>query len=170
MNGVYYDGWAYYTMNRNEGSIADCKTDLERQKFLNEKTLRRYHLETEKDEIIADNLARFIVTEAGIFYTVYETEPKKIEFNNDTYYDIFAGKIYRMNHDGSSSALFCTLEDVNLSVWSDVFLGYAEGRLAVAYMDAVENDWFESGYDYNIAPEIIIVDTTDGTWRISNET
>ena len=24
MNGVYYDGWAYYTMNRNKGSIADC--------------------------------------------------------------------------------------------------------------------------------------------------
>ena len=169
MNGVYYDGWAYYTMNRNEGSIADCKTDLERQKFLNEKTLRRYHLETKKDEIVAENLAKFTVTEAGIFYTVYETEPKKIEFNNDTYYDIFGGKLYRMNHDGSNAVLFCTLEDVNFSVWADLFLGYADGKLAVTYMDAVENDWFESGYDYNIASEIIIVNTTDGTWRISED-
>ncbi|MBQ8187832.1 MAG: hypothetical protein IJ037_13325 [Clostridia bacterium] len=169
MNGVFYDGWAYYTVNRNDGSIADCRTNAERQKFLNEQTLRRYHMETGKDELVVENIAKYIVTDEGIFYTVYENEGRKIDFNGETHTDIFAGKLYRMNHDGSNAALFCTLDNINLSVWSELFLGYASGKLALAYMDQVENDWFESGYDYNIAPEIIIVNTADGAWRISTD-
>jgi len=169
MNGSYYDGWAYYTVNLGSGSIAECRTDLERQKFLNQQSLHRYHIETGKDEVLVENLGKYTVTEDGIFYTVCENAPAEIKFNGTAYYDIFGGKLYRMNHDGSNSALICTLNSINISVWSDLFIGYADRKLALSYMDVVQNDWFESGYEYNIAPEIIIVDITDGTWMISNE-
>lgn len=40
-----------------------------------------------------------------------------MEHNGDTYYDIFAGRLYRMNYDGSEAALLCEL-DVDLSVYT----------------------------------------------------
>lgn len=72
MNGAYHDGWAYYTLNKNDGSYTDCKTDLERLQFMNERILRRCNMETGADELVAENIAAYIVTDDGIFYTMYE--------------------------------------------------------------------------------------------------
>lgn len=169
MNGVYHDGFAYYTLNKNSGSLADCKTDLERLKFMNERILRRCNMETGADELVAENIATYIVTDDGIFYTMYQSEPQEMKHNGDTYYDIFAGRLYRMNLDGSAAEPLCTLDGVDLSVCTQLFLGYADGKLALAFMDEVQNDFYDSGYDYSISSDIIIVDTTDGTWRFSED-
>lgn len=168
MNGAYHDRWAYYTLNKNDGTYADCESDLERLRFMNERTLRRYNMETSRDELVAENIAAYIVTDDGIFYTVYQSVPQKSEHNGDTYYDIFAGRLYRMNHDGSHATLLCEL-DVDLSVYTQLFLGYADGKLALAFMDEVQNDFYDSGYDYNISPDVIIVDTTTKLWKISED-
>lgn len=169
MNGEYYGGWAYYTLNKHNGTYADCETDIQRLQFLNERILRRYNMETGQDELIAENLADYIVTENGIFYTVFESEPHKINNSGDTHYDIFAGKIYHMNHNGSEAKLLCVLDGIDLNVYTELFLGYADGKLALAYMDEVENSFFDSGYDYNISPDVIIVDTADGSWKVSED-
>lgn len=169
MNGVYHDGFAYYTLNKSSGSLADCKTDLERLKFMNQRILRRCNMETGADELVAENIAAYIVTDDGIFYTMYQSEPQEMKRNGDTYYDIFAGRLYRMNLDGSGAEPLCTLDGVDLSVSTQLFLGYADGKLALAFMDEVQNDFYDSGYDYSISSDIIIVDTTDGTWRFSED-
>lgn len=36
-------------------------------------------------------------------------------------------------------------------------------------MNEVQNDFYDSGYDYNISPDVIIVDTADGTWEVSED-
>lgn len=167
MNGKYHDGWAYYTINKSSGSYADCKTDLERLKFLNEKILRRCNMETGVDELVAENIAEYIVTDDGIFYTVYESKPQDMEYNGDTYYDIFAGKLYRMSLDGSNAELFCVLDNVDLSVDTKLFLGYTNGKLALAFMDEMQNVFYESGYDYTVSDDVIIVDVTDRSWIVS---
>ena len=79
------------------------------------------------------------------------------------------GRLYRMNPDGSDAEPLCTLDGVDLSVCTQLFLGYADGKLALAFMDEVQNDFYDSGYDYNTSSDIIIVDTTDGTWRFSED-
>lgn len=135
---------------------------------MNERILLQCNIETGADELIAENIAAYIVTDDGIFYTMYQSKPQKMPHNSDTYYDIFVGRLYRMNHDGSVAGLLCEL-DVDLSVHSQLFLGYADGKLALAFMDEAKNDFYNSGYDYNISPNIMIVDTVDGTWKISKD-
>ncbi len=148
MNGEYHDGWAYYK-NADGG-------------------LSRYHMESGKDSALCETIAAYIVTEAGIFYTVTESEPREIRWNNEVYYDLYGGKIYRMNLDGSDAKLLCTLDGVDLSVTLfSPFLGYHDGKLALAFMDKVENDYYESGYDYNTSPDVILLDTEALTWEIS---
>ena len=168
MNGTYFDGWAYYT-HRNHDLPTPSDGDLGRLRFQNENRLYRYSFDTGEIELLADNVAQYIVTEDGIFYTVMESAPSSFAWNGITYYDLYAGKIYRMAEDGSDPSLLCTLEGMDISAFSSAFLGYHGGYLALAYMDKIENKWYDSGYDYNIAPEIIVVDTRNQTWRISTD-
>ena len=70
---------------------------------------------------------------------------------------------------GAGDIAVHALDGVDLSVSTQLFLGYADGKLALAFMDEVQNDFYDSGYDYSISSDIIIVDTTDGTWRFSED-
>lgn len=167
MNGAYHDGWAYYTIFNNTGSFSDCDSDLERLRFMNEKTLRRCNVATGEDELVLDNLAEYIVTDGGVYFTVCESEPREIKLGKDTYYDLFAGKIYRMKTDGSEPELFCSLGQIDLSVHGRLFLGCAGSRLALAFRDEIKNDYYDSGFEYNISPDIIIVDGISGEWELS---
>jgi len=72
MNGAYSDGWAYYTI-RNHDLPAPSDGELGRLKFQNENSLYRYSFDTGETELLADNVAQYIVTEDGIFYTVMES-------------------------------------------------------------------------------------------------
>ena len=100
--------------------------------------------------------------------TVTESEPREIKWNNEVYYDLYGGKIYRMNLDGSDAKLLCTLDCIDLSVaLFTPFLGYHAGNLALAFMDKVENSSYESGYAYNTSPDVILLHTEDLTWEIS---
>ncbi len=102
---------------------------------------------------------------------MYQSEPRKMEYNGDTYYDIFSGRLYRINHNGSHTEELLCESDIDLSVHTQLFLGYTDGKPALAFMDEVQNDFYDSGYDYNISPIsfIIIVDTTDGICKISED-
>ena len=168
MNGAYSDGWAYYTI-RNHDLPAPSDGELGRLKFQNENSLYRYSFDTGESKLLADNVAQYIVTEDGIFFTIMEPTPSSFEWNGITYYDLYAGKIYRMTADGSDPTLFCTLDGMDISVYSSVFLGYHGGYLALAYREKIENKWYDSGYDYNTATEIIVVDTRNQTWKISTD-
>jgi len=169
MNGQYHDGWAYYTRTNHDVSIVREQGELGRIRFQHERSLYRYHFATGKDELLSENISRYIVTDDGIFYTVLEENPTVFSWNGISYYDMFAGKIYRMNSDGTKAGLFCTLDGVDLSVYTSLFLGYTNGYLALEYMDYVENKWYDSGYDYNISSELIIINTKDSSWRISTD-
>ena len=163
MNGVYRDGFAYFTERVSEKAFSECADQLERLRWMNEKRLCRVDLSTGEKTIISENAADYIVTDDGIFFVSVEPEPRGFTKNGETYYDLFGGKVYRS--DGVTAGLFRELE-YDLSV--DAFAGARDGYLALRFMDDLPNDYYAGGCDYTTSDKLIIIGTRDGAFRLSD--
>ena len=163
MNGVYKDGFAYFTERVSEKAFSECISQLERLKWINEKRLCRVDLSTGEKTIISENAADYIVTDDVIFFVSVEPEPRGFTKNGETYYDLFGGKVYYS--DGVTTGLFSELE-YDLS--ADTFAGARDGYLALRFMEDLPNSYYAGGYEYNTSDRFIIIGTRDGALRLSD--
>ncbi len=172
MNGEAYDGWAYYTtFNRERGTKMD---QLESTLWLSDLSLWRVKLTGGKPQLVSDSVSRYIITDSGIYYTAITGDPVLVADDGGKHYDIFDGCIRRMDHDGGGAAILCRT-GMDLSLYGrDCFLGSAvwDGceTLALAFMEWRENDFYESGREYRVSPDTLLIDTVTGTTSVSRYT
>ena len=164
MNGVYHDGFAYFTERVSEKAFSECSDQLERLEWMNVKRLCRIELSGGGKTIISENVADYIVTDEGIFFVSFEPEPRGFVKNGETYYDLFGGKVYCS--DGVETGLFCET-GYDLSVSGGTFAGFCGGYIALSFMDDVAEEYYASGFDYNVSERLIIIDTRTGECGVS---
>jgi hypothetical protein len=113
---------------------------------------------------VLKNVAKYFVTPEGIFYTLYSEDHGYVLINGIKHRNIFGSKIYKASLDGKENNLISVLDGIDLGVWSDVFAGYHEGKLAVRFMEKAESDYYSSGWDYVVSDSILIIDTESGSY------
>ena len=77
-----------------------------------------------------------------------------------------AREICAMNADGSGKRLLVTLDCVLDLYDTETFLGAVTEDgvtyLCLAYREPLENHWYESGFEYGLSPDTLIVNTETG--------
>jgi hypothetical protein len=136
-----------------------------------DESLYRMDCTTGTAERICSSVGGFALVGEHIYYVQAVENPGYAEGNPDTWWDFFAGNLYRMNPDGSESELVCTLPDRNFYCYPDnyVFLGgktTTEGDcLALVCFDWVEMD--ENATEYALSPATLIVNCATGEYTMA---
>ena len=169
MNGTYADGYAYYSMmGENRGNLSS-EADVMRWAYTRE--IWRSPLDGGDAELLADNAAAWIIAGDTVYYTVLEEEPETFTVNDRTETDWLGGKICAMNADGSGKRLLVTLDCVLDLYDTETFLGAVTEDgvtyLCLAYREPLENHWYESGFEYGLSPDTLIVNTATKTATIT---